>query len=208
MGSALRQSLPPGAGEGEDGGDRRCAPQPCGARGYARLDAGAQSANWRSARVLCAPSAWTKMNLGRDREMSQAGANYAAEMCAYCGGRGNSDSHPCRACGGQGSVLVAQPARTCVQCQGRGRKSAYRCSFCLGTGWAQALRPGEREGQGLAHATEVVQVSLGDVWIDANPCSILSSICEGSSGGIVRSVRATCTERLRGRLTTRRRVTA
>jgi len=76
--------------------------------------------------------------------MSQPGANYALDPCAYWGGSGTVDSNQCRACGGQGSVSVAQPARTCVQCQGRGRKSAYRCSFCLGTGWAHALRPGAR----------------------------------------------------------------
>src|SRR2546427_6015052 len=83
-------------------------------------------------------------DFGRDMDVSQPAINYAPETCAYCGGRDNVDANPCRACGGQGSVVVAQPARQCVQCQGRGRKSAYRCSFCLGTGWVQALRPGTR----------------------------------------------------------------
>ncbi len=85
-----------------------------------------------------------RLDFRGDQDMSQLDANYAPETCAYCGGRGTLDSNQCRACGGQGSVVVAQPARKCAQCQGRGRKSAYRCSFCLGTGWAQALRPSTR----------------------------------------------------------------
>src|SRR5262249_6788948 len=88
-------------------------------------------------------------DFGRDMDVSQLGISSVSETCAYGGGRGNVDANPCRACAGQGSVFVAQPARQCIQCQGRGRKSVYRCSFCLGTGWVQALRPGTRWAQGL-----------------------------------------------------------
>jgi hypothetical protein len=84
------------------------------------------------------------IDLRRGMEMTQPNINYEPATCAYCGGRGDVDTNQCRACGSQGSVLVAQPARECVQCQGRGRKSAYRCNFCQGTGWARALKPGTR----------------------------------------------------------------
>lgn len=66
-------------------------------------------------------------------------SNYAPATCAYCSGAGNISGNPCRACEGEGSVLVAQPARECAHCQGKGRKSAYRCNFCRGTGWAHTM---------------------------------------------------------------------
>ena len=72
------------------------------------------------------------------RKMPEARINYAAETCAWCGGSGSKGGR-CSACGGQGSVLVAQPARRCAWCGGSGSKGG-RCSACGGTGWAHALR--------------------------------------------------------------------
>ena len=72
--------------------------------------------------------------------MAQPSTNHAPVSCAYCEGKGDTGSGPCRACDGQGNVLVAQPARKCAQCEGKGRKSAYRCNSCRGTGWGHVLR--------------------------------------------------------------------
>ena len=73
--------------------------------------------------------------------MPEARINYAPETCAKCGGRGRVGGYDfCPACGGQGSVLVAQPARRCAKCGGRGRVGGYDfCPACGGTGWAHAL---------------------------------------------------------------------
>ena len=70
--------------------------------------------------------------------MPEARINYAPETCARCDGSGFY-SGKCSACGGQGSVLVAQPARKCARCGGSGFYSG-KCSACGGTGWAHALR--------------------------------------------------------------------
>ena len=79
--------------------------------------------------------------------MAQPVINYAPETCAYCGGRGYVDGliRICPACGGQGSVLVAQPARRCAYCGGSGESGLVRCPACGGTGWAHALRPTSQE---------------------------------------------------------------
>jgi DnaJ-class molecular chaperone len=68
--------------------------------------------------------------------MTQATENRSPAQCAYCGGTGQVNSENCRACGGDGSVLLPEPHRECAHCVGRGKKSAYRCNFCHGTGWA------------------------------------------------------------------------
>lgn len=67
--------------------------------------------------------------------------NSAPETCAYCKGRGWVFVIPCRVCNGQGSVLVAQPARKCSRCQGSGIGVFLRCKGCSGTGWAHAMLP-------------------------------------------------------------------
>lgn len=74
--------------------------------------------------------------------MPEVRINYAPETCAHCGGSGGSNpNYPCSVCGGQGSVLVAQPARKCAHCGGSGGSNPnYPCSACGGTGWAHALR--------------------------------------------------------------------
>ena len=78
--------------------------------------------------------------------MSEVKIDYAPETCAWCNGSGGVGSLPisrCPACGGQGSVLVAQPARRCKWCNGSGGVGSLpisRCSACGGTGWAHALR--------------------------------------------------------------------
>ena len=80
--------------------------------------------------------------------MPETKINYSPETCALCGGTGKSRwpllYDYCPACGGQGSVLVAQPARTCALCGGTGKSKwplLYDyCPACGGTGWAHALR--------------------------------------------------------------------
>jgi DnaJ-class molecular chaperone len=71
--------------------------------------------------------------------MDKARINYAPETCARCVGIGHNSGR-CSACNGQGSVLVAQPARQCAWCCGTGHNSG-RCPVCGGTGWAHVLRP-------------------------------------------------------------------
>ena len=70
--------------------------------------------------------------------MTQSSQEHASANCSYCQGTGQVNSEGCRACGGKGNVMVAQPAKVCAHCQGKGKKSAYRCNFCRGTGWAHA----------------------------------------------------------------------
>jgi len=67
------------------------------------------------------------------------GVNYAPETCARCRGNGGAGGPPCSACGGQGSVLVAQPARICARCRGNGGAGGPPCLACNGTGWANAI---------------------------------------------------------------------
>ncbi len=68
---------------------------------------------------------------------------YAPETCAWCEGTGKWGpySDACHICGGQGSLLVAQPARKCPWCQGRGvvGENEDRCKMCNGAGWSHVL---------------------------------------------------------------------
>lgn len=61
---------------------------------------------------------------------------YAPEMCIHCKGAGHTEGRTCEACGGQGTVLVAQPARNCSLCGGSGNLEAGTCRVCGGSGWA------------------------------------------------------------------------
>jgi len=71
---------------------------------------------------------------------------YAPETCAWCEGAGKFGEYGdvCLVCGGQGSLLVAQPARKCPWCQGSGSVNVGefkdRCKMCNGTGWAHVLK--------------------------------------------------------------------
>lgn len=57
------------------------------------------------------------MNMGFRGNMG----NYSPESCGYCSGSGRDFCSACPACGGSGSVMVAQPASRCATCQGRGK---------------------------------------------------------------------------------------
>ncbi|MDD2439784.1 MAG: transcriptional regulator [Methanosarcinaceae archaeon] len=63
--------------------------------------------------------------------------DYAPEVCTLCKGTGCLEGQKCRACGGQGSVLVAQPARDCPVCGGSGRAGERICRACRGSGWVR-----------------------------------------------------------------------
>ncbi|MDD3043346.1 MAG: transcriptional regulator [Methanosarcinaceae archaeon] len=63
--------------------------------------------------------------------------DYAPEVCTLCNGSGCSDGGLCKACGGQGTVLVAQPARICHVCGGAGQSGDGLCRVCGGSGWAR-----------------------------------------------------------------------
>ena len=71
---------------------------------------------------------------------------YAPETCAWCEGNGKYGDYGdlCVVCGGQGSVLVAQPARSCPHCKGSGAvtTSSYhdRCKICNGAGWSHVFK--------------------------------------------------------------------
>ena len=71
---------------------------------------------------------------------------YAPEDCAWCGGTGKYGPYndACLVCGGQGSILVAQPSRKCPWCQGQGAVDAGefkdRCKMCSGSGWSHVLK--------------------------------------------------------------------
>lgn len=73
---------------------------------------------------------------------------YAPETCAWCQGSGKYGQYGdlCLVCNGQGSVLVAQPARKCPQCGGSGtmmvKGIADRCKVCNGAGWSHVLKGG------------------------------------------------------------------
>ena len=82
--------------------------------------------------------------------MTEPGARYAPETCAFCLGTGKPSDIPeekyyqwqlCPVCKGQGSVLVAQPGRKCARCGGEGREPTGKltCWACRGPGWAHAL---------------------------------------------------------------------
>jgi len=70
----------------------------------------------------------------------QLGIRTAPEKCAYCGGDGKDFASTCPVCGGQGSVLVVQPAQKCATCGGDGKDFATRCGVCGGTGWAHVVK--------------------------------------------------------------------
>jgi DnaJ-class molecular chaperone len=71
---------------------------------------------------------------------------YAPETCAWCEGTGKFGAYgdACLVCTGQGSLLVAQPARKCPWCQGSGSADQGefkdRCNLCGGTGWSHVLK--------------------------------------------------------------------
>jgi DnaJ-class molecular chaperone len=68
---------------------------------------------------------------------------YAPETCAWCEGKGKWGPYgdACHVCGGQGSMLVAQPARKCPWCGGKGSvgEDEDRCKMCNGSGWSHVL---------------------------------------------------------------------
>jgi len=61
---------------------------------------------------------------------------YAPEKCFHCHGTGHTNGGICEACGGQGDVLVAQPAIVCPLCNGSGSFENGTCRVCGGSGWA------------------------------------------------------------------------
>jgi len=69
---------------------------------------------------------------------------YAPETCAWCEGTGKFGQYgdACQVCGGQGSLLVAQPARKCPWCQGKGAVGPQedRCKMCNGAGWSHVFK--------------------------------------------------------------------
>lgn len=77
---------------------------------------------------------------GARQRADDLGIQTAPEKCAYCDGDGTQFATRCPACGGEGSVLVAQPARQCGTCDGTGNKFAQRCEVCDGAGWAHVVR--------------------------------------------------------------------
>lgn len=73
---------------------------------------------------------------------------YAPETCKWCEGVGKYGNYGdlCLVCGGQGSLLVAQPARICPHCKGTGAQKSGefedRCKICNGSGWSHVLKTG------------------------------------------------------------------
>ncbi|MDD2614430.1 MAG: transcriptional regulator [Methanosarcina sp.] len=62
---------------------------------------------------------------------------YAPEKCSLCNGTGYANGGgTCEGCGGQGDVLVAQPAIACPLCSGTGTLENGTCRACGGGGWA------------------------------------------------------------------------
>ncbi|WP_410508686.1 transcriptional regulator [Methanosarcina hadiensis] len=61
---------------------------------------------------------------------------YAPERCSLCNGTGHAEDKICQTCGGQGNVLVAQPAIICPLCNGSGNLETGTCRACGGSGWA------------------------------------------------------------------------
>ncbi len=61
---------------------------------------------------------------------------YAPEICSLCKGAEHTEDRSCKACGGSGTVLVAQPARNCPLCSGAGCLGTEICRACGGSGWA------------------------------------------------------------------------
>ncbi len=60
---------------------------------------------------------------------------YAPEKCSLCSGTGHAVGGICEVCGGQGDVLVAQPAIACPLCGGLGSIEIVTCRACGGSGW-------------------------------------------------------------------------
>ncbi len=67
---------------------------------------------------------------------SYVDTEYAHEKCSLCNGTGHANDRICEACGGQGDVLVAQPAIACPLCNGSGNLENRTCMVCGGSGWA------------------------------------------------------------------------
>lgn len=71
---------------------------------------------------------------------------YAPETCSWCEGTGKFGEYEdvCQVCTGQGSLLVAQPARKCPWCEGSGLvisgEFKDRCKTCSGSGWSHVLK--------------------------------------------------------------------
>jgi len=75
---------------------------------------------------------------------------YAPETCAWCEGTGKFGTYQdvCLVCGGQGSLMVAQPARKCPWCEGTGEDNSSdykdRCKMCGGAGWSHVFKQSTR----------------------------------------------------------------
>ena len=80
--------------------------------------------------------------------------NYVLKECARCEGSGIDPivvhgPQTCHACGGKGSILVAEPAQKCPSCDGTGWRHEVlpwtcgttpivvrkTCYICVGRGW-------------------------------------------------------------------------
>jgi DnaJ-class molecular chaperone len=71
-------------------------------------------------------------------------AKHSPETCAWCNGLGEQlDSQRCEVCGGQGSVMVLQPAQMCMECHCTGKtgNNMEVCARCHGSGWEGVLQP-------------------------------------------------------------------
>ena len=69
---------------------------------------------------------------------------FAPEICAWCEGSGKYTGQLCHVCRGQGSVMVAQPAKKCPHCRGSGtaENQIDRCGICDGSGWSHVFKQG------------------------------------------------------------------
>jgi hypothetical protein len=67
---------------------------------------------------------------------------YKPARCAWCKGSGIKTfffiPRLCGACGGYGSILVAEKSPKCAKCRGTGKGTLSRCEVCDGTGWAHS----------------------------------------------------------------------
>jgi DnaJ-class molecular chaperone len=75
---------------------------------------------------------------------------YDIEQCAWCYGMGRRGaSERCSVCGGEGGVMVLQPAHRCIKCDCSGRVGNLMepCSRCHGAGWEGVLQPTDQESQ-------------------------------------------------------------
>ncbi len=77
--------------------------------------------------------------------MPQGSEDHVESTCAFCQGSGEASGGQCKACGGDGSVLVTSPPTKCSFCRGTGKVGAIRCGRCTGTGWIRVLRQMEAQ---------------------------------------------------------------